>query len=105
MPKRYTIMIAIVLVGIVALVSSFKAEARSARCGHHSEVTQFLKEKYHETRVGMGLINAGQMMELYISERGTWTMLITRPDGVTCFGPVGKSWTHIKAKPVENDPA
>ncbi len=79
------------------------ADARSARCGSHKDVVAFLGKKYKETRIGMGLINAGQMMELFMSEQGSWTMLITRPDGVTCFGPVGKNWTHIKAKPAKTE--
>ena len=77
------------------------ADARTARCGSHKDVVAFLGTKYKETRIGMGLINAGQMMELYMSEQGSWTILITRPDGVTCFGPVGKNWMHIKAKPAK----
>ncbi|MGI9512471.1 MAG: hypothetical protein ACR2OL_06175 [Anderseniella sp.] len=79
------------------------ADARSTKCGSHKDVVAFLGKKYKETRIGMGLINAGQMMELFMSEQGSWTMLITRPDGVTCFGPVGKNWTHIKAKPAKTE--
>lgn len=77
------------------------ADARTVRCGSHKDVVAFLGTMYKETRIGMGLINAGQMMELYMSEEGSWTMLITRPDGVACFGPVGKNWMHIKAKPAK----
>ncbi len=75
------------------------ANALNTRCGNHKDVAAFLGKRFKETRIGMGLINAGQMMELYMSEEGSWTMLITRPDGVSCFGPVGKNWMHIKAKP------
>lgn len=74
------------------------ANALTARCGKHKDVVAFLGTKFKETRKGMGLINAGQMMELYISDAGSWTVLITRPDGVTCFGPVGKNWTGIRSK-------
>ena len=95
--------IGVAVVGLIAVVISFlmtsPAQAATLKCGLHKQVTEFLANKYKETRVGMGLINAGQMMELYISETGSWTMLITRPDGVTCFGPVGKNWQHIKPKP------
>lgn len=79
---------------------SDRADAASTRCGNHKDVVAFLGKKNKETRIGMGLINAGQMMELYLSAEGTWTMLITRPDGLSCFGPVGKNWVHIKAKPL-----
>ncbi len=93
-----TIAVTTLLAGISFM--SEGADAANTRCGNHKDVVAFLGKKYKETRIGMGLINAGQMMELYMSAEGTWTMLITRPDGVSCFGPVGKSWTHIKAKPL-----
>jgi hypothetical protein len=97
------IAVAAIAAAILLSATSFMSEdadARTARCGNHKDVVEFLGTKYKETRVGMGLINAGQMMELYMSEAGTWTMLITRPDGLSCFGPVGKNWTHIKTKPL-----
>jgi len=50
-----------------------------------------------------GLINADQIMELYISEEVYWTMLITGPHRLSCFGPVGKNWVHIKAKPAKKE--
>ena len=93
-----TIAVTTLLAGISFM--SDGADAANTRCGNHKDVVAFLGKKYQETRIGMGLINAGQMMELYISAEGTWTMLITRPDGLSCFGPVGKNWTHIKAKPL-----
>ena len=42
-------------------------------------------------------------MELYISEEVYWTMLITGPHRLSCFGPVGKNWVHIKATPAKKE--
>jgi hypothetical protein len=47
------------------------ADTRAASCGSHKDVVAFFGTKYKETRIGMGLINAGQMMELYMSEAGS----------------------------------
>jgi len=96
-----TIAVTTLLAGISFM--SDRADAANTRCGNHKDVVAFLGKKYKETRIGMGLINAGQMMELYMSAEGPWTMLITRPDGLSCFGPVGKSWTHIKTKPAKTE--
>ncbi len=85
------------LFSAMSFVSS-GASAQAARCGKHADVVAFLGKKFKETKKGMGLINAGQMMELYISDAGSWTVLITRPDGVTCFGPVGKNWMGSRPK-------
>jgi hypothetical protein len=35
------------------------------------------------------------MIELYTSEKGTWTMLMTRPGGVSCIMAVGQSWENL----------
>ena len=54
---------------------------------------QRLADKYGETRKGYGLQNAKVIVELYASEEtGTWTLIATRSDGMSCAMAVGKAW-------------
>lgn len=99
MPNTYTAYLIAALLGMAVMVIAFKAEAQQLRCGSHDKVIKFLGDKYNETKVGMGLLSSGRMMELYISKGGSWTMLLTSPDGTTCFGPVGKHWKRLHPKP------
>ena len=44
----------------------------------------------------MGLSTDGGLIEIYSSEDGTWTILITRPSGVACLVAAGDSWEELK---------
>ena len=69
-------------------------------CGDHDEIVAALAVGYEESRIGIGLSNAGGMIEVYTSPRGTWTMLLTTPDGQTCMIGAGDNWDGI-APPIE----
>jgi len=100
--NRYAPWIAAALVCLVALFASFTqstaAERQPSRCGPHKEVVKFLYTKYNESRVGMGLVGTKVMVELYLSEEGSWSVIITDTNGTACFGPVGKDWQTIELK-------
>ena len=36
-------------------------------------------------------------MEVYISPRGTWTMVVTNENGVTCVLAAGEAWDELPA--------
>jgi hypothetical protein len=60
-----------------------------------------LSKRYNETRRGFGLSSPMQMLELFASEKGTWTALITTPDGRSCIVASGDAWTEVKPLPGE----
>ena len=45
----------------------------------------------------MGLSTDGGLIEIYSSEKGTWTILVTRPSGITCLVAAGDNWEAVKA--------
>ena len=51
-----------------------------------------LKAKYQETRQAVGLISNNGAAELYVSEKGTWTMLVTLGSGKSCIIAAGHYW-------------
>ena len=67
------------------------AEAQG-RCGPHGEIVKVLNGKYKENRRALGLINDKAMMEVYLSAKGTWTMLVTDQAGITCILAAGDAW-------------
>ncbi|WP_119270469.1 hypothetical protein [Taklimakanibacter deserti] len=42
----------------------------------------------HHCRV----INEKAVLEVYLSRKGTWTMLVTDPSGITCILAAGDAW-------------
>lgn len=68
------------------------AQAQFAMCGERAQIVDQLKAKYNETRRAVGLISNNGAAELYVSEKGTWTMLVTLESGKSCIIAAGHSW-------------
>ncbi len=78
------------------------ASAQSA-CGPREQLVKLLADQYKEDPVGMGLAQPGQVLEVFASSSGSWTMVITLPDGKACMIAAGDNWemvTKIKGNPV-----
>lgn len=62
-------------------------------CLPRAEAVAKLAESYGEQVIGLGLGAGGRVYELLVSDSGSWTILITRPNGTTCVGASGEGWT------------
>lgn len=65
-------------------------------CGPHDEFVKALNDKYRETTFFMGTVNGTSLVEMYRSESGTWTVLVTTPDGRSCIVAAGQDGTDVK---------
>ncbi len=87
---------------LFAATPSAGAEGSQA-CAERSSVVQKLEEKFGETLRSLGLHRDDGVVEIYSSEEtGTWTILMTRPDGMTCLLAAGQRWeqdVHPLEKP------
>ncbi len=81
--KRHLMML---MMGVSALMlAATQIQAAPRNCGPHDAVTSHLAAKYAERREMVGLASNNMMMELYVADSGTWTLIVTRPDGITCL--------------------
>ncbi|HEX9647632.1 MAG TPA: hypothetical protein VGB88_09045 [Alphaproteobacteria bacterium] len=89
-----TIMIALISATVVlAGVDSAIAQAMGP-CLPHAEAVAKLGTEYGERQVGIGLGSRGSSVaELYVAESGTWTILITRTNGLSCIAASGDNWS------------
>jgi hypothetical protein len=84
--------------GLVAIAFTFAVgapapvHAQFAVCGERTQIVDQLKAKYKEQRQAVGLIANSGAAELYVSEAGTWTMLVTLENGKSCIIAAGHSW-------------
>ncbi|MGI9355263.1 MAG: hypothetical protein ACR2PF_08925 [Rhizobiaceae bacterium] len=77
----------------VGMASTYTAEAAGRVCGERAKMTKFLMKRYKETPRAMGVASSGKsVMEIYTSEKGSWTVLMTTAKGVTCIMGAGHSW-------------
>lgn len=72
------------------------AKAQNIPCGERAKIIQGLTEKYGETRQVIGLARNNRIMELYAStETGSWTLVVTLPDGRSCLLATGDSYEYL----------
>ncbi len=68
------------------------AQAQLA-CGMRDSVVAKLGENYGEVRRGGGLAGPTAIFEIWASDvTGSWTILKTTPNGLTCIMAVGDGW-------------
>jgi hypothetical protein len=92
MPNASLLVRIAVAIGLAAATPVAEAQTRSA-CAERAQVVTRLAEKYGETLQSMGLHQSDAVMEIYASEEtGTWTILVTRPDGQACLIAAGRMW-------------
>lgn len=71
------------------------AEATEAQptCAARAQVIERLSAQFGETPRGIGLRQNDGLVEVFASEKtGSWTILMTRPDGQTCLVAAGQHW-------------
>ena len=84
------------LISAALLVSSgVAAQAEEPNlCLPHEAAIAELDKGYQEQSVGLGLGNTGEAVyELFVAQSGTWTILITQPDGISCIAAHGNNWS------------
>ncbi|MCR4341867.1 MAG: hypothetical protein NUW01_18480 [Gemmatimonadaceae bacterium] len=83
----------------LALFGSFaRAETPQPVCGTHADVLAWMKQAYSEVPVSIGLASNGAIVEVLRSREGTWTIVMTQPNGITCLMAAGEGWQDVAPK-------
>ena len=61
-------------------------------CGQRADIERMLKEQYGERQRAHGLAHSGTLAEIFTSPKGTWTIIATSPNGISCMIGSGESW-------------
>ena len=89
------------LAAAAAIVVSFaaaKAQLASdegqipATCLAHDELADSLERNFQERQAGYGRAGEAAIMEVFASEGGTWTMVLTDASGISCIVAAGDGW-------------
>ena len=70
--------------GLAALLVAGQADARVA-CNTREEVVKALSQQFAEVPVVHGITQSGQLMEMFASTEGTWTLILSLPTGQSCL--------------------
>lgn len=78
-----------------AMLIAPPATAAASYCAPRDKLLQQLAENYGETRRAGGVQGGHAVVEVYASaETGSWTIVLTRPDGDACAVAAGQSWSE-----------
>ncbi len=80
-----------VLATLFMLVPMF---AQAAPCAKRSDFLQHLATKFAEAPVATGVTADGAVLEILTLASGSWTILVTKPTGVTCGVVAGEAWSQ-----------
>lgn len=84
---------ALVLAALLAGSAAQPVQAQGAVCAARDDVVERLRQKYGESRRGIGLLQDQRVVEIWTSEKsGSWTIVVTLPDGSTCLLAAGENW-------------
>ena len=86
-----------VVFGVAALAPPVLAQ--NARCLPRDVLVQTLEKKYSESLQGGGLQNAQQLVEIWTSQSGSFTVFVTRADGFACIMATGQNWQSAAPAP------
>ncbi|MFN3547412.1 MAG: hypothetical protein ACK4U0_07960 [Mesorhizobium sp.] len=61
-------------------------------CGDRNQMVRDLDREFHEQPLATGLVDKDAVMEIFVSPGGTWTILATGTDGLSCVMAVGEGF-------------
>lgn len=89
-------MIFLVAVGLGLAGGVTFANAERAKCGKRDALVTMLKQRFSEVPVSMGVGQKNTTaFEVFASEKGTWTIMMTMTNGMTCIMAAGHSWKNL----------
>lgn len=88
---------------VLATAAPAFAQAPQA-CGPRNIVVEQLGRDYAEVPVNRGVTSEGALLELLASPSGSWTLLISLPNGRSCLAAAGESWEELDPQLAQGNP-
>ncbi|HWK68550.1 MAG TPA: hypothetical protein VNS34_26805 [Rhizobiaceae bacterium] len=73
-------------------LSIHSTAAQGPSCGPHEAVVKSLAEQYREKAQSVGMIDSKTLLEVFVSDAGTWTIVVTDTAGHSCVLSAGEGW-------------
>ncbi|MBA7465821.1 hypothetical protein ES707_00993 [subsurface metagenome] len=89
----------------IALIVPLAATAAGAAgpCASRSDFGALLKDNFGEILVAQGSSSKGHLLEVFVSPSGSWTILLSQADGLSCAVDAGEPWVSAaSAGPVRD---
>ncbi len=84
---------------VLCLAALATDAAAQVPCAKHDELVKHLGSKYKEGPVNFGTANGKNLVEIYASEIGSFTIIATQPSGLSCIIAAGQDWEALGPPP------
>ena len=61
-------------------------------CAERHQLLAFLQKNFEEKPTAVGVTADGQLLEVLSNPSGSWTLVVTRPGGLSCMVSSGQGW-------------
>ena len=83
------------LIASTAMAQSQSQSQSQPQCNERDNVLALLAKKYKETPIAAGVTNTGGLVEVLTDiKSGTWTIIVTTPQGMSCLVAAGEGWRN-----------
>ena len=100
-PMKQTLLGLGAIVGLLTVnlaAPGAQAQQTGPLCDARTTVLSELNGNYAEKPSAMGLAKNGTVVEVLRSEGGSWTIIMTAPNGVSCLLATGEYWQVVVTK-------
>jgi hypothetical protein len=85
---------------VLAPAAQAKSPIAEVICEPTARMHEKLELQFGSERVATGVRGPEQLMEVWTSKSGDWTMVVTYATGTSCIVAMGQDWyTHAKVDP------
>ena len=95
-PTGLALVVASVLATSFHAAAAAQEAAANVVCDQRNTFVQALEQKFSEQPVALGLTSDGKVLEVLASASGSWTMIVTAPNGLSCVLTAGEAWSKHK---------
>lgn len=74
------------------LVFAIELASAETLCAPHGDLIEYLRDTYHEVPTASGTTAGGNRVEILVSRDGSWTLIVTTPQGESCAEVAGNGW-------------
>ena len=83
---------ALIALSFIGASASAQEATTVSMCGKRADMVDALSKDFKELPMAVGQVDPSAVVEVFVSDSGTWTILATRTDGSSCIVSAGEGW-------------
>lgn len=89
---RDALLLCLSALSVGCLLAVRPAIGATPHCAPRPDLVEMLTDRDGESWRSSGLAQNGSVVETFAADNGNWTILVTRPDGISCLLAAGQAF-------------